>query len=874
MSTTLWNWSWVSATNNTLKSSESIDQSGGTLYTYRAANRGQLDASDISTSIDSISTNINQQWTLWRTHVRPILDSLPAGERDQRWRPGIGLPTKIDALTYGLQGTTLFVFNDATSLNAYGKYWHTADERPLTIAEAMENVWTAIADIVTGSFNDTDLWLAIGNRYEDGTSTSAATSLDARADELEDNDEQLTDDLYGEADGFVTYDWGTPLLYSVAKNIDLLLKQHEIVGGWQANPATASHATLLSYHENLRRFTGMTAYTSGSETPTYSSTNYVTTGTSLETAIGALDSGVNAVNAIFGILQEPTGFVNHIDSTLSFVAATRTFTITPAGTFDYYYHGNKITVSVPRNVVIADTNGVHYIYYNAAGVLTTSMVVNDLKNTVPVAIVLWNTDLAAGVGVGRIAEERHGCIMDWRVHEYLHDTVGTHYHNGLGLTGYTLLTDSDAAVQFGVSDGEVYDEDMVIDITHAAAPSSDFEQILTDPAEVPVFYRTGASGEWIWDAATTFAFKNTAAGRVNYNQYTGGAWQQTQCTDNYYVAYWIVATTGTTEPIISMQGQREDQLLVNAIANNTITSVDFGNLPFAEMKILYRVILRSKTTFGGTWKAKIADITDFRSSNQTELGSAYVPVYHGALGGLTNDDHFQYALLAGRTGGQILYGGIDASDDLDLYSTSHGTPGTIILRDPVVAYDTISGNTVLSFSDSYNAGSTWAQLYMTFSESTAEWDAFEIPFGEVSLLSAITKAGTNTYLSTALADTTAEGTKIKITNNAAVTFGQAILLDASSEGILTDADAVATMPCRALAIDAGAGAAKEILLCGVMRDDSWSWNPGESLYVSPTAGDLQQTVPSVAGQYAQAVGFAITATIIYFNPSGYMHEVG
>lgn len=41
---------------------------------------------------------------------------------------------------------------------------------------------------------------------------------------------------------------------------------------------------------------------------------------------------------------------------------------------------------------------------------------------------------------------------------------------------------------------------------------------------------------------------------------------------------------------------------------------------------------------------------------------------HGLLTGLTDDDHAQYALLAGRAGGQILTGGTGAGDDLQLTS--------------------------------------------------------------------------------------------------------------------------------------------------------------------------------------------------------------
>ena len=53
---------------------------------------------------------------------------------------------------------------------------------------------------------------------------------------------------------------------------------------------------------------------------------------------------------------------------------------------------------------------------------------------------------------------------------------------------------------------------------------------------------------------------------------------------------------------------------------------------------------------------------------------------HGALTGLVpDDDHTQYALLAGRAGGQTLTGGDGASESLTLEGTSHLTTGSIII---------------------------------------------------------------------------------------------------------------------------------------------------------------------------------------------------
>lgn len=57
---------------------------------------------------------------------------------------------------------------------------------------------------------------------------------------------------------------------------------------------------------------------------------------------------------------------------------------------------------------------------------------------------------------------------------------------------------------------------------------------------------------------------------------------------------------------------------------------------------------------------------------------------HDQLGGLLDDDHTQYALLAGRSGGQTLIGGTGAGDDLTLVGTSGALSGARInMNSPV-----------------------------------------------------------------------------------------------------------------------------------------------------------------------------------------------
>jgi hypothetical protein len=70
-----------------------------------------------------------------------------------------------------------------------------------------------------------------------------------------------------------------------------------------------------------------------------------------------------------------------------------------------------------------------------------------------------------------------------------------------------------------------------------------------------------------------------------------------------------------------------------------------------------------------------------------EVQSAFTTVFtasqaadHGNLSGLEDDDHTQYALLAGRSGGQTIQGGTGSGDDLTLEGSSHATNGDVLIQ--------------------------------------------------------------------------------------------------------------------------------------------------------------------------------------------------
>ncbi len=72
---------------------------------------------------------------------------------------------------------------------------------------------------------------------------------------------------------------------------------------------------------------------------------------------------------------------------------------------------------------------------------------------------------------------------------------------------------------------------------------------------------------------------------------------------------------------------------------------------------------------------------DFGTAAQAKANVVQAGIDHGSIGGLADDDHTQYALLAGRATGQTLTGGTAANDDLTLRPTSNATKGDVFIAD-------------------------------------------------------------------------------------------------------------------------------------------------------------------------------------------------
>lgn len=316
---------------------------------------------------------------------------------------------------------------------------------------------------------------------------------------------------------------------------------------------------------------------------------------------------------------EPVGFPNRTDSAVSFTDGTLTFQIAPTGvSFEVWVKGKRFLKTAPETAVITDTEGSWVFYYDDTGALQSAhSTYTDYSQYAPVAYLYWDATNKTAI---HFADERHGTTMDWATHRYEHDVEGMRYASGLELTAKTTpipgTGNNDADAEIEIADGVVYDEDLVVAITDGGGGS--YDQDLRPIAQIPVFYRTGASGVWRMKAANDFPLYENVGSRPSWND-PSGPWSLPQVTDGYFFNVWIVATNGVGSPVIALLGQAEHPFLANAIAEG-IDTMDLGDIPIQEATPIFQLVFEANQTFTNWVKARLRQVVDQRSGHNFIMG--------------------------------------------------------------------------------------------------------------------------------------------------------------------------------------------------------------------------------------------------------------
>ena len=103
----------------------------------------------------------------------------------------------------------------------------------------------------------------------------------------------------------------------------------------------------------------------------------------------------------------------------------------------------------------------------------------------------------------------------------------------------------------------------------------------------------------------------------------------------------------------------------------------------------------------------------FWDGTQWLASSPDTEISHGSISGLTTGDagHTQFALLAGRAGGQAIIGGTAAGESLDLESTSNASKGSVQVKSVLRPFTDASYSTQWDGTDLGGATKRWKDIY-------------------------------------------------------------------------------------------------------------------------------------------------------------------
>lgn len=312
-----------------------------------------------------------------------------------------------------------------------------------------------------------------------------------------------------------------------------------------------------------------------------------------------VQKAIENINSVFSNTGEPMGFENRTSSAISFTDLSRDFQIDYNSDTIIYNNGHKIIKSAGtfEKITLPNITGLYFIYFNSSGILTASTSVWNFSTDVFIATVYYDSTLFKGL----IGDERHGIIMDYNTHHYLHITVGTRFESGLtGLfTNVNLIS---------VSSGKYWDEDI--------------QYSILAQNNCKVLYRNPTVTGFLW-TNTQSPYIITNLGILQYDN----AGTLTNVPNGSYMAYWIFASNDINNYIYVITGQRIDANLTNARNNNTYANLNLPNLPFQEFKLLYRVIVRNNA---GT--PQYTETQDLRTISNLPA-TTYIATVHASLSG-------------------------------------------------------------------------------------------------------------------------------------------------------------------------------------------------------------------------------------------------
>lgn len=312
-------------------------------------------------------------------------------------------------------------------------------------------------------------------------------------------------------------------------------------------------------------------------------------------------SWVMKADDISSVTLESTGFVFPNLITTSYDSTTRKVTL--GGNTTFYSLGKPIT-SMPTGWVSdahPTATGTYYLSFDPATATASWSTTPWTFDKGQIEIVNYQTAYKFGI------KETHG-LMQWQGHQNAHSNQGTYLASGADLSSFVLNSTTAANRRPDISAGNLWDED-----NPAINPS------ITTKSYTQLFLSgTGAITNFSTAQADIVPLLTN---NPYYNQFTGGAWQQTLLPNNAYQAIFVLAIPVSSDAgsqlfrYAFVQGQTQSTTLTTIQALTT-ASINLGNIAsqLPEFVFVGKIIIRFTA---GNWVLTSVEKLAGNRANQT-----------------------------------------------------------------------------------------------------------------------------------------------------------------------------------------------------------------------------------------------------------------